>query len=91
MIHGTMSKFWEFERSPHVNHEAITRVLIGSGSYDALGEFEQVAVREVWAERMGSLREGLNYETEFTAAGESYSEADEDGNVVIHPTCSGCH
>ncbi|MFT4166190.1 MAG: hypothetical protein QM650_13205 [Microlunatus sp.] len=68
-----------------MNHEAITRVLIGSGSIDALGEREQAAVREAWTERMALLREGLNYGAEFAAAGESYSEADEDGKVVIHP------
>lgn len=45
-----MSKFWELERSPHVNPDAITQVLAGSGSYDALGEREQAAVREGWTE-----------------------------------------
>jgi hypothetical protein len=75
----------ELERSPQVNHRAIAQVLAGGGSYDLLGEREQAVVRGAWAERATTLREGLNYEAEFTAAGESYSEADEDGNVIVHP------
>lgn len=75
----------ELEMSPQVNHRAITQVLAGSASYDALAEREQAVVREAWAERMTLLRKGLNYETEFAAAGESYSEADEDGNVIVRP------
>lgn len=75
----------ELERSPQVNHRAVAQVLAGDGSYDLLGEREQAVVRGAWAERATALREGLNYEAEFTAAGESYSEADEDGNVIVHP------
>lgn len=75
----------ELERSPQVNHRAIAQVLAGDGSYDLLGEREQAVVRGAWAERMTALREGLNYEAEFAASGESYSEADEDGNVIVHP------
>lgn len=53
--------------------------------YDSLGENEQAIVREKWGERMTALRNALNYEAEFVAAGESYSESDEDGTLVIHP------
>ncbi len=67
-----------------MNHRAIAQVLAGDGSYDVLGEREQAVVRASWAERMRALREGLNYEAEFTASGQSYSEADADGNVVVH-------
>ena len=74
----------ELERSPQVNHRAIAQVLAGVGSYDLLGEREQAVVRGAWVERATTLREGLNYEDEFIAAGESYSEADEDGNVIVH-------
>lgn len=72
--------------SPQVNHRAIEQVLAGDGSYDLLGEREQAVVRGAWADRVRALREGLNYEAEFTASGESYSEADEDGNVIVRPS-----
>lgn len=75
----------EFEMSPQVNHRAIAQVLAGDGFYDLLGEREQAVVRAAWGERMRALREGLNYEAEFRSAGESYSEADADGNVIVHP------
>ncbi|GAA4402235.1 hypothetical protein GCM10023147_42590 [Tsukamurella soli] len=75
----------ELELSPRVNHRAISRVLAGTGSYDDLGEQEQAIAREAWGDRVAVLRGGLNYEAGFAAAGESYSEADEDGNLVVHP------
>ncbi len=73
----------ELEMSPRVNHRAIAQVLAGAGSYDSLGEQEQAIVREEWAERVTALRNGLTYEAAFNAAGESYSELDEEGNVVV--------
>lgn len=75
----------ELERSPQVNQRAIARVLAGDDSYDLLGEREQAIVRSTWGERITALRDGLNYDSSFAAAGESYSEADEDGNVIVHP------
>lgn len=38
----------------------------------------------VQREREAALRASLNYERAFRAAGESYSEADEDGNLIVH-------
>jgi len=75
----------ELEMSPQVNHRAVTQVLAGDGSYDRLGEREQAVVRGAWAGRVAALRESLDYAAAFAAAGEPYSEADEDGNVVIRP------
>lgn len=73
----------ELELSPQVNHRAIAQVLAGDGSYDRLGEREQAVVRAGWAERIAERRAQLNFEAGFVAAGESYSEADEDGNLII--------
>ena len=75
----------ELEMSPQVNHRAIAQVLAGHNSYDLLGEREQAVVRGTWSERVAALRGALNYEARFAAVGESYSEADEDGNVIITP------
>lgn len=74
----------ELEISPQVNHRQIARILAGTGSYDSLSEQEQAIVRGEWADRMVVLKQTLNYAAQFSAAGESYSEIDEDGNVVIH-------
>lgn len=73
------------EMSPQVNHRAVAQVLAGDGSYDLLGEREQAVVRGAWAEKIAALRTSLNYESEFAAEGESYSEADEHGNLIVHP------
>ena len=73
----------ELEMSPQVNHRAVTRVLAGESSYDLLGEREQAVVRGAWSERITALREALDYEAEFTRAGDSFSEADDDGNVIV--------
>ncbi|MCY0903424.1 TA system antitoxin ParD family protein [Arthrobacter sp. H14-L1] len=75
----------ELEMSPGVNHRAITQVLAGTSSYDSLGEQEQAIVREEWADRMATLRGELDYAAQFAAAGESYSEVDENGNLLVHP------
>lgn len=75
----------ELEMSPQVNHREVARVLAGAASYDSLSEHEQAIVREEWTSRMTERRETLDYAAHFTAAGESYSELDEDGNLVIHP------
>lgn len=75
----------ELELSPGVNHREIARVLAGAGSYDELSEQEQAVVREEWVERIGARRGELDYAARFVAAGESYSELDENGDLVIRP------
>ncbi|WP_062315982.1 hypothetical protein [Demequina maris] len=52
--------------------------------YDALSPAEQAAMRGVWQQRMAELAESDDLLAEFEAAGRSYSEADADGNVIIH-------
>lgn len=74
----------ELEMSPRVSHRQIARVLAGVESYDSLGEEEQAIVREEWADRVRGRRNAVNYAAQFDAAGESYSEAEEDGNVIVH-------
>lgn len=78
----------EMESSPTVNHRQISRVLAGKTSYDLLAEREQAIVRQEWAERTRTLREGLNYEAEFASAGEEYSELDDEGNLVVRRSTS---
>lgn len=64
---------------------AVDEVLAGEGSYDALSPGEQAIVRAVWAERIVATRGALDYEAVFTAAGQSWTEADEDGQVTRRP------
>ncbi len=75
----------ELEMSPRVNHRQVARVLAGTGSYDSLGEPEQAIVREEWADRAEALRSGLDYAAVFVESGESYSEADENGDLIVRP------
>jgi len=78
----------ELEMSPQVTHRDVAQVLAGNGSYDLLGEREQAVVRGTWSERIAALREALDFEAEFTRSGDSYSEADEDGRVIVRPGSS---
>jgi hypothetical protein len=64
---------------------AVDDVLAGEASYDDLPSGEQAIVRAVWAERIVGTRGALDYEAAFTAAGESWTEADEDGQVIRRP------
>ncbi len=72
----------ELEASEAVTPSEIVRVLAGRGSYDDLSAREQAIVRAEWDERMAGLRAGLNFEDEFTAAGETWAEADAQGRTV---------
>lgn len=65
-----------------MNLRDVERVLSGDGSYDALSEREQAVVRAEWDERIADRRAALNLAAEFTAAGDSWSDADDDGNLV---------
>lgn len=70
--------------STQVSHRQIARVLGGAESYDSLGEREQAVVREQWTNRIVALRGEPDYAARFAAAGESYSEIDDDGKLIIH-------
>lgn len=73
----------ELEASAGVSQRDIERVLAGNGSYDELSERAQAVVRAAWDERVSERRASLNFEEEFTAAGETWSEADETGEVIV--------
>ena len=72
----------ELEASSSISQRDVAEVLAGRASYDELSAREQAVVRAEWAERMTALREGLDLAAEFTAAGESWTEADTDGSPV---------
>ena len=72
----------EFEASGRVSQRDIERVLAGDGSYDALGEREQAIVRASWDEQVAARIAALDLAAEFTEAGESWSEADEAGQLI---------
>lgn len=72
----------ELEAAENVSHARIAEVLSGAQSYDGLTDEEQAAVRAEWSERLTARRESLNLATEFAAAGRTWVELDDDGNVV---------
>lgn len=73
----------ELEASPAVSQRDIKRVLAGDGSYDDLSEREQAIIRAAWGEQMAQRRASLDLAAEFRAAGETWTEADDQGNVVV--------
>ena len=74
----------ELETSQSVSQQEIAQVLEGEASYDGLNAKEQAVVRAEWAEHMEQRREALDLAAEFIAAGRSFVELDEDGNIVEH-------
>ncbi|NOS03123.1 hypothetical protein [Mycobacteroides abscessus] len=57
--------------------------MASAGTYDELPEYEQAIVRAEWDRRIAQRRSELDLESEFAAAGESWSESDDDGNLII--------
>jgi hypothetical protein len=78
----------EVEASPNTNQRDIQRVLAGQADYDALGERAQAVVRASWDERISDLRSRLNLAAEFTEAGRSWTDADEQGHAIVRGTDS---
>ena len=72
----------ELESSASISQRDIAEVLAGRASYDELSAREQAVVRAEWSERMTALRESLDLAAEFSAAGESWTEAGADGAPV---------
>lgn len=72
----------ELEAAESVSHREVAGVLAGGASYDSLNARQQAIVRAEWDERMTSLREGLDFEAEFTAEGGSWVEAESSGRTV---------
>jgi hypothetical protein len=72
----------ELEASPAVSARDIAAVLSGRAPYDDLPTREQAIVRAEWAERMAALRADLDLEEELTAAGDTWVEADAQGQTV---------
>jgi hypothetical protein len=72
----------EFESSGRVSQRDIEHVLAGDGSYDALGEREQAIVRASWDEQVAARIAALDFEAELAEAGETWSEADDAGQLI---------
>jgi hypothetical protein len=72
----------EIEASTSISQREIAEVLAGSKPYDGLNAREQAVVRAEWSARMDSHRDALNLAEEFTAAGRTWVELDENGEVV---------
>lgn len=53
------------------------------GTYDDLPDREQAIIRAEWGRRIAQRRGELDLEAEFAAAGESWSESDDAGNLII--------
>lgn len=79
----------ELEASPGTSQRDIQRVLAGQSAYDGLGERGQAVVRAIWDERMAERRARLDLAAEFTQAGRSWTEADEQGNAVVRDHSAG--
>lgn len=72
----------ELEASPGTSPRDIQRVLAGKASYDDLGDRGQALVRASWDEQMAERLANLDLAAEFTQAGRSWSEADEQRGVA---------
>lgn len=72
----------EIEASGSISPRQVAAVLAGSRRYDDLEPEEQAVVRAEWAQRMDERREALDLAGRFAAAGRTWVEVDDDGNVV---------
>jgi hypothetical protein len=72
----------EIEASRSISHREIAQVLAGSRSYDSLDAKSQAVVRAEWSSQMDNLREALDLERTFDAAGRAWVELGAGGAVV---------
>lgn len=72
----------ELEAGGSVSLRDVARVLDGQTAYDDVAPHEQAVVRTEWAERMSDRVAELDFDAEFTAAGQPFSELDEHGSAV---------
>ncbi|WP_242474774.1 ParD-like family protein [Tomitella cavernea] len=77
------------ESSAALSTGAIEQVLAGEKSYEDLDAGSQKVVRGLWHDRIDDSIASLNLSDEFTAAGESRSEADSVGAVGTHDPAAG--
>ena len=78
----------ELESSPDVSIRDVRRVLAGRGSYTSLNERAQAIVRAQWDERIAEGIAELNFEAEFTAAGDTWVVGDGKGGAVVRTAAS---
>jgi hypothetical protein len=76
----------EIEASTSITQRNIAEVLAGGRSYDTLSAKEQAVVRAEWSARMDARRVALDLAEQFAAAGRTWVELDDDGNVVERPS-----
>ncbi|MFF2052352.1 hypothetical protein ACFVU2_12200 [Leifsonia sp. NPDC058194] len=79
----------ELEASPGTSQRDIQRVLAGDAAYDDLGERGQAIVRAIWDEEMSKRLARLDLAAEFTQAGRSWTDADENGDAVVRDGTTG--
>ncbi|AWB94000.1 hypothetical protein C3E78_02350 [Aeromicrobium chenweiae] len=63
-------------------HSHVQAVVAGRASYDELDPVKQALVRAEWSRRIEVARTQLDLEATFKTDGRSWSEIDEDGQVV---------
>ncbi|MDQ8045969.1 MAG: hypothetical protein AAGC46_20040 [Solirubrobacteraceae bacterium] len=75
----------ELEASPAVTHDAIERVLTGRATYDEVDDHAQALVRAAWDEQIAGRAASLDFTASLASTGQPWAEADDDGDVVVHP------
>lgn len=74
----------EIENSPSGSQRNIQRVLAGQGGYDRLSDDEQAIVEAEWDDQLEERLARLDFAKDFRARGRSWTDADSDGNPVVH-------
>jgi hypothetical protein len=72
----------ELSAGSYPRHSDVEAALAGRASYDKLDPVKQALVRAEWSRRLEIARTQLDLEATFETDGRSWSEIDEDGQVV---------